>query len=414
MTRLSLQKILICVIFDFFCVSCHNPGEEAWQQAVPVAERFLHDISYQLVTVSKVGARGDTAIYDRLAIPEDAAFRKHPYGEWHYANGSSMMGLLYLADVSGREDFYTAIRQWRDWNVGSAAGFRSDFEKYYPLPTQNYRMFRKEMLDDTTAPCLPLVCLAMRGDSSPQADAIIEEMADYILHGQARLPDGCLCRPEPEWTVWCDDAFMGCSFLCRYADLNNDTTLLEECSNQLQLFWQHLRDPDTGLMWHGWHQGTDTLLGALWGRANGWYVWALSEVLERIEPGSVQWQKLSAIEQALMKSICRYQDKQSGLWHQVLDHPETYLETSCTAMFTAAMARAVRRGRLSSEYKDNARKGWAGLVSRIDTERGTVSGICRSMAIQDSLEEYASRETADNDPRGLGAFFWAASEISKL
>ena len=109
-----------------------------------------------------------------------------------------------------------------------------------------------------------------------------------------------------------------------------------------------------------------------------------------------------------------YQDKQSGLWHQVLDHPETYLETSCTAMFTAAMARAVRRGRLSSEYKYNARKGWAGLVSRIDTERGTVSGICRSMAIQDSLEEYASRETADNDPRGLGAFFWAASEVSKL
>lgn len=403
-------------ILGFTCLlfSCTPKAPVDLDPVLSVAERLVNDTTFDLIDAGDTIREGaETRPYARLSIPDSAAFRKHPYGEWHYANGATLLGLSYLYEVTGRDDFLQHIRTWRDWNVSHSDTFRHDYERFHPLPTQNYRMFRKEMLDDTAAPCLPLVCLALDGDSSPKADAIIEEMADYVLHGQHRLPDGCLCRPEPEWTVWCDDAFMACAFLIRYARLRKDPALMEECVRQLQLFYAHLHDGPSGLLWHGWHAGTDTHVGALWGRANGWYAWALSEVLDLADPATEGYGCLCEIEKELSRSLIRYQDEE-GLWHQVLDHPETYAETSCSALFCGMMARAVRQGRLPSRYGRRALRAWNGISRRIDPERGTLSGICRSMAIQDSLAGYANRETADNDPRGLGAFFWAATQIARL
>lgn len=405
-----VKKLVIPLWLLLLTASCGTGRTDPLESACRVADRLISDTSFDLEEIP-VGQDGS---YLKLIIPEDAAFRKHPYGEWHYANGATLTGLLYLADLTGRDAYREHVRAWRDWNVAQADVFREEYERYYPdVATQNYRMFRREMLDDTSAPCLPLVSLAVLGDSSPGADAIIEVMADYLLRGQYRLPDSCWVRPEPEWTVWCDDAFMGCAFLCRYAEWKRDPALMDECVRQLKLFHAHLLDGETGLLWHGWHAGTDRHVGALWGRAEGWYIWALSEVLERLEPGSEAWRELSGIERRLLLSLLPYQGP-DGLWHQLLDHPETYCETSCTALFTAAIARAVRRGRLPRRYGKYALLGWRGIEGRIDKENGTVSGICRSMAIQDTLEGYAGRETADNDPRGLGAFFWAATEISQL
>ena len=409
-TKDLIKKFAVLLSILPLTLSCGRGPADALRNACAVADRLISDTSFELKEVPA----GQDGSCRKLVIPENAAFRKHPYGEWHYANGATLTGLRYLSNAAGREDYREHIRKWRDWNVAQADAFREDYERYYPaVATQNYRMFRREMLDDTSAPCLPLVSLAVEGDSSPRSDAIIETMADYLLHGQYRLPDGCLVRPEPEWTVWCDDAFMGCAFLCRYAEWKGDPALLEECVRQLKLFHTHLLDEGTGLLWHGWHAGTDRHVGALWGRAEGWYVWALSEVLERLEPGSAAWRDLSVIERGLLDALIPFQDR-SGLWHQLLDHPESYCETSCTALFTAAIARAVREGRLPRRYRKYALRGWRGIESRIDRENGIVSGICRSMAIQETLEGYTGRETADNDPRGLGAFFWAAAEISQL
>ena len=414
MTNVFTKKSILLLGFCLLFSSCLPKGGADWQAAPGVADRLIADTSFDLREPEVAGPETSASHpYAQLVIPDSAAFRKHPYGEWHYANGATLLGLLYLSDVAGRHDYGQHVKAWRDWNVAHIDAFRADYDQYRPLPTQNYRMFRKEMLDDTTAPCLPLVCLAQAGDSSPEADALIEEMADYVLHGQARLADGCLCRPEPEWTVWCDDAFMACTFLARYARLKQDPALMEECIRQLQLFYTHLHDAPTGLLWHGWHEGTDTHVGALWGRANGWYVWALSEVLDLADPDTEGYARLCEIEKDLAAHLIRYQTPE-GLWHQVLDHPETYLETSCSALFCGMMARGVREARLPARYGRHVLRAWNGISSRIDPDKGTVSGICRSMAIQDSLEGYATRETADNDPRGLGAFFWAASEVALL
>ena len=44
-----------------------------------------------------------------------------------------------------------------------------------------------------------------------------------------------------------------------------------------------------------------------------------------------------------------------GMWRQVLDQPDLWEETSCTAMFAYGIARAVNRGWIDASYLEVAR-----------------------------------------------------------
>ncbi len=101
------------------------------------------------------------------------------------------------------------------------------------------------------------------------------------------------------------------------------------------------------------------------------------------------------------------------MWHQLLDRPDTYEESSATALFVLALARAVRMGWMERICADRALLGWQALERHIRPD-GIVTGICRSMAIGYDAVDYAERPTLPNDPRGLGAIFTAAAEVAAL
>ena len=113
-----------------------------------------------------------------------------------------------------------------------------------------------------------------------------------------------------------------------------------------------------------------------------------------------------------MAALAKYQAT-DGFWHQVLTRPDSYKETSCTAMFALAMARGVRCGWLDKSFKPIALKAWNAVASKIDTN-GIVHGICRGTEIGAEEQFYIDRTTIDSDPRGLGAVITAGVEIAKL
>ena len=113
-----------------------------------------------------------------------------------------------------------------------------------------------------------------------------------------------------------------------------------------------------------------------------------------------------------VKGLLKVQDK-DGMWHQVLNHPESYEESSCTAMFVLGIARGLTNGWLNDTYKESALNGWSALTNKIDSN-GVVHGICRGTGVGDNLPFYFNRPTIDNDPRGLGAVITAGIEISRL
>jgi len=242
---------------------------------------------------------------------------------------------------------------------------------------------------------------------------LIDTIAAYISHGQARLSDGTLCRPEPrEWTVWADDLFMSSPFLLRYAKLTGDNSYYDDAANQVLLFNDKLFDPELNIYYHGWFSDTEENTAVHWGRANGWIIWAATEALINLPKDHKDYNKILDIYRTYIESIVNYQDS-SGMWHQVIDHPESYEETSSSAMFTLAIARGVTNGWIDEDYKEYAVKGWNAIADKI-SEDGVVEGICRGTGIGDNLEFYFNRETPPNDPRGLGAVLTAGVEVQKL
>jgi unsaturated rhamnogalacturonyl hydrolase len=92
----------------------------------------------------------------------------------------------------------------------------------------------------------------------------------------------------------------------------------------------------------------------------------MTEVLSSMPKNHPRRARIMEGYQKMMKALLQYQAK-DGVWHQLIDHPESYPETSSTGMFTFAMITGVKHGWLNKKtYGEAARKGWLGMVSYIE------------------------------------------------
>jgi hypothetical protein len=107
----------------------------------------------------------------------------------------------------------------------------------------------------------------------------------------------------------------------------------------------------------------------------------------------------------------QYQDP-GGMWHQILDKPDSYLESSVTAMFVYAIAKAVNEGWINKRFITIAQNGWDALAKKV-TADGQIPDICIGTSIEEDIRYYYTRPVALNDTHGLGAFLMAGAEIIK-
>jgi rhamnogalacturonyl hydrolase YesR len=104
----------------------------------------------------------------------------------------------------------------------------------------------------------------------------------------------------------------------------------------------------------------------------------------------------------------------NGLWHQLLDRPETYEETSASAMFVFAAARAINRGWIDSRaYGPMVSLGWNALAQKV-TPRGQVEGTCVGTGLGWDPMWYASRPTSVYAAHGYGPILLAGAEMIVL
>ncbi len=348
----------------------------------------------------------------KLKIPDNATYKRDPYSDWHYANGCTLFGLLAADEIVPNNTYVNFVEKYTQTTLKYYDYFSWQYHTLNCFNGSYCRLFRLTMLDDSGGPALPVAEIYKR-NPNPEYQKILDPVTDYMLHKQQRLSDSTFSRPEPENnTLWADDLFMSVPYLLRVAAYNNQPEIYDEVARQIISFHKYLYDKKSGLYYHCWFDGRKEHAVAQWGRANGWIVWSLAEALKYIPASHKNYKKLLHIYQTVMCSIIKYQDE-SGLWHQLIDKDDSYLETSCSAMFTLALARGINNGWLSSKYKKYALKGWQGVNSKIDTD-GTVHSICRGTGVGYDLEFYYKRATFDNDPRGLGAVLTAGAEIYKL
>ena len=263
------------------------------------------------------------------------------------------------------------------------------------------------------------------------------------------------------YQVWLDGIFMGLPFRCLTAPVTEKKAkdikaIYDDAVNQLKITYERTLDPVTGLNRHAydetrktfWADGQTGLSQHCWGRAQGWYTMALIEVLDALPQDYARRNEVIDLLVKDFDAILKWQDKQTGLWYQVMDSPGregNYLESTCSAMFTYALLKAYRKGYVGTKYREAGIKAYKGMINhfiRINPDKTISLTNCCSVAglgpaatdevvaamkqvnPKGSVKEnrrrdggyayYLSEPIRDNDAKGLGPFIWASLEMEML
>jgi unsaturated rhamnogalacturonyl hydrolase len=236
------------------------------------------------------------------------------------------------------------------------------------------------------------------------------------------------------WQMWLDGLFMGAPFYAEYtADFNGPAADFDDVVKQFRLMDKAGYDAKTGLYYHAWDEKraqdwanpTTGLSSNFWGRAVGWWVMAQVDTLDFLPKDHPGRAEIIAILKKTADGIVRWQDKETGLWWQVMDQggrKGNYLEATCSAMFVYSLTKAVNRGYLSHEYVPTILKGYTGIIDDlIKTDGGGLISLTKCCSVaglgygRDGSYEYYLREPViDNDLKGVGPFILAGIELQKF
>lgn len=339
------------------------------------------------------------------------------YGKWNYPLGVTLFGLLEAGRLLGQQRYgeyvHDHVEQCTSWYAYSLQDGRS-----YGAAGINNQIAAVDSLDDCGSFAATMLAVdrerPVRG-----CEQVAVDVAEYIMHTQARLPDGTLYRKESPielmpYTMWIDDLYMSVPFLCRYAARYDKKEALEDAVRQFLNYKTYLYMPEKKLMAHVYDVARRCNTGVPWGRGNGWVLFSLSELLAALDPGHPKRPELEGFFRDLCEGVGALQDGQ-GFWHQLLTDGQSYPESSCTAMFVCAFARGIRLGLLPRARAAAVRKGWQALSEQAVDRQGNVYGVCRGSGYSFSERYYKyDLPWVLNDPHGIGIVMLAGVETCKL
>lgn len=336
-------------------------------------------------------------ILEHTSYEMDGDDPESQYNNWEYENGVMNIAMIRLGRALGEDKYIEFAKK----NV--AFGFEHQ---------DKLNIFDIHTLDDCGALGASVVDV-YKMEANADYRKFIDATADHISNHQQRLLDGTFCRPSPhEMTLWVDDLFMSVPFLARMGALTGDETYFDDAAHQIIQFTDYLFDENKGLHYHFYYSDVQKPGVAYWGRGNGWAMMAQVELLSLLPEDHPERDRLISILHDFILGVSRYQSE-SGLWHQLLDKTNSYLETSCTAMFTFSVAKAVNEGWIPPRYGTIAIEGMKGLAMKIRDD-GQVESTCRGTSTRDYLGHYYRRPAPLNDIHGLGPVLMAGAEVIRL
>lgn len=338
-----------------------------------------------------------------VAVVEET-IKDHPtpasLGKWGYTAGLTLYAMNKVYQRTHDPRYLRYIQAWADAHVNAQG------EIDHPI----------DALDDMLPGMLMVSLYRETGELRYKlaAEAIRRRFDTY-----PRTKDGGFWHgAEYPHQLWLDGTYMSLPFLVQYGELFGDRRYADsEAAKQLLVYASHLNDPKTGLLFHAYDEtGTQPWArpgshhsSYFWARSIGWYGMALIEVLETMPKNDLDRPKLVALVRQLVYAFERYQEPQTGLWHNVVDKPEqpgNWLESSASSMYIYIISKAVQRGYVQQRYSRVACKGYRGLLAQLITTPDhdvSIPNICAGTVVGD-LAYYLKRSRNTNDLHGIGAF----------
>lgn len=400
-----MKKIILPLLFFSSTVLAQTkPSTEELVRRL--ADRVIDSTSFRFVD-NRTGERFESTKGRDTSNFVKAQSR---YNKWAYVNGVLTVGMIELSKILNDKKYSDYSRRNFDFIFDNL----DYFKKMYDTKTRGVEwgaFFSMGNLDACGSMAAGLTDVNALGNRT-DFRAYLDRAANYILTKQLRLADGTLARPQPRnATLWADDLYMSVPFLARMGKLTGDSKYFDDAIKQVENFNRYLYDSLTGLFYHCWYSDVQMNGVAHWGRCNGWVALATVQLLNNLPADHPKRPEIIKLLLRQIVGFSRYQDL-SGLWHQVLDKPDSYLESSVTAMFTYTVARAVNEGWINKSYLAIAEDGWKGLTTKI-TADGQLQDVCIGTNIGDNIAFYYNRPKELNDTHGLGAVLLAGVEMMR-
>jgi unsaturated rhamnogalacturonyl hydrolase len=199
---------------------------------------------------------------------------------------------------------------------------------------------------------------------------------------------------------WIDDMFMITSLQLQAYRATRDKMYLDRTALEMVAYLDKLQQPN-GLFYHG--EGAEFY----WGRGDGWVAVGMAELLLSLPEDHPQRARVVEGYKKMMAALLKYQGE-DGMWHQLIDQPDSWAETSCTGMFTFAIATGVKQGWLdAAQYKEPVRKAWIALVGYLDAD-ANLKEVCIGTNKNFSTKYYLDRPREVGNLHGQAAAIWAA------
>lgn len=341
--------------------------------------------------------------------------------KWNYTTGLELLSFLDAASLqsTSQENIVQYIDSWYDAIIHEDGSVGANYKR------SNYSL-------DHVCPARTLFRLhelTGRQKYRDAMDSIYRQVCE-----QPRTEAGAFWHKKIyPYQVWLDGLYMGAPFYAEYTSRFVEDNLaraanFDDIACQFRTAYERCYDPLTGLLRHAWDESrsmfwADPATGQsehAWGRAMGWYLMALVDVLDYFPDEHPAKEDLVGILRTLLDVLPRYADPATHMWYQVPDCPGregNYVESTCSAMFTYVYLKAAQKG-YAPRYAKYAKKLYRQLVRTFIREEadGTitlteccaVAGLGGKEHRSGDYDYYIHEKKTENDPKGVGPFIWAS------
>ncbi|KQN63221.1 MULTISPECIES: glycoside hydrolase family 105 protein [unclassified Rahnella] len=305
---------------------------------------LIHNVTNNLVNIE------DKTGEFLLRLDDGRVIDTKGWAGWEWTHGIGLYGIYQYYQQTGDEKMRAVIDDW--FTARLAEG----------TPTKNVNTMS------------PFLTLAYRYEETGNEAwrPYLERWAEWVMHEMPRTDKGAMqhivYNNENHQQMWDDTLMMSVLPLAKIGKLLDRPEYVEEATYQFLVHVQYLMDRETGLWFHGWtFDGHHNFAQARWARGNSWLTIAIPEFLELVDlpENNATRRYLLQVLESQVSALAKCQDD-SGLWHTLLDDPQSYLESSATAGFAYGILKAVRKRYIDASYAPVAEKAIQGVIKHIN------------------------------------------------
>ncbi|MGK9476076.1 glycoside hydrolase family 88 protein [Melioribacter sp. OK-6-Me] len=372
-------------------------------------EKFTHNLWSVKFAESFLARHPGAVTYDEYMTKND----------WNYEQGLMLEALRKMYFYTGDKKYYQFIKDNLDQYINDEGSIRT-----YKLSAYN--------IDNIKPAGAVLFLYQVTGEKKYKI--ALDSLYKQLINMPRTNSGGFWHKKIYPYQMWLDGIYMGQPFYAEYSKVFNIPKNFDDIAHQIKLIYEKTLDKKTGLLYHAWDESRKQKWANpetgqsphFWGRAIGWYMMALVDVLDFLPVNHPDRQSIIDILNHETDALLKVRDDSTYVWYQVLDMPGrkgNYLEASASCMFVYAIAKGVNNGYLPEKYLKDAQESFDGILKQFvkldDDDYYNLYGTCRGAGLggnpyrDGSYEYYISEPTRTNDFKGYGPLIMAAMELEK-